>query len=604
MNVVFHCPKCKNKLSSDYSCSYCSRIYFNETGFFDFINTSPAPIGSPVTKLSDLLSKIYSQGYSEGLKQFLKNNSEFEYRFNEMEGSIAFRVIRKNNVRCLVLNSDLGNISENLSKTFDQVYSLETDKEKILIQKFRFQKNNIDSIVLIRSNVESLPFPDKYFDLVVLDGIKIDKRDDQPLKTKVTEYFKEIKRVLTSDGCLCAGVENKYGLKISGGETNDDLNNEIFSDSFYGYNSFLISMGFKVKPYWVLPSYRKPHYSGNIEDDISLKWFFHNFDKKFSVDTKFKIIGLFLKRLNKITRSVLVKLFCPSFLFYCYNGEIPQILEDIIIENTGFKHCIQNARLTKVMYILLDTFGNPRKILSCKHTKYDLTEKIFPIKRIFPKMKDPDEKIVIEEWLSGEVLDRLNDNDVNITMKWLTDFQKNTMSELLSPQEIEGEVSNLKNELGKIEVMIGLPYDKWLEEYREHISSIKLKKTAVHGDFQVRNILVDRKNSSVNVIDWDWRFQEKGNPVYDFVWLASNIMMLSNNSVEEFRSNLNGTGKAVHAIKIIKETMKKHFQADLDFIILLRFMILRFISIKIRDGTNGYLLYVEILKVISDTNNS
>ena len=229
-------------------------------------------------------------------------------------------------------------------------------------------------------------------------------------------------------------------------------------------------------------------------------------------------------------------------------------------------------------------------------TKYDLTEKVFPIKRIFPKMKDPEEKIVIEEWLDGEVLDRLNVNDLKLAMKWLTDFQNNTMSELLNLQEIEEEVTNVKNELDSIEEMDCLPYDKWLDEYKEMLSNIKLKKTAVHGDFQVRNILINRKKSLVNVIDWDWRYQEKGNPIYDFVWLATSIMMVSNDSIAEFRSNLNDNGKAATAKRIIKDTMKNHFTVNLDFTKLQRFMILRFITIKIKEGTDEYQLYIELLK--------
>jgi thiamine kinase-like enzyme len=372
-------------------------------------------------------------------------------------------------------------------------------------------------------------------------------------------------------------------------------------DSFYGYNSLFGSLGFQVESYWVLPSHSKPHYSGKVVDDVSLKWFFQNFDKKFSVDTKFRIAGIFLKLLNNPARKLVLE-FCPSFLFYCYNGEKPKVLEDIITENTGFENLIQNIRLNKILYILLDKNGNPRKAVSCQITRYDLTEKVFPIKRIFPKMINLEEKIVVEEWLDGEVLDRLNVNELKLVMKWLTDFQNNTISELLSKQEIEEEITNVKNELDSIEAMSCLPYDKWLGEYKEELSSIKLKKTAVHGDFQVRNILIDHKNSLVNVIDWDWRYQEKGNPLYDFMWLATNIMMLANNSVDEFRSNLDDNGKDATAKRIIKETMKKHFQHDLDFIKLQRFMILRFITIKIKDGTNGYLTYIEILKILYGKN--
>ena len=594
LNTVFHCPKCKKELFNTNSCSGCSKIYYNNEGFFDFTNT---PTGNINSKFFNLLSNIHSHGYSKAIKEFLKNEQEYRYRFNSKEGSIAFRAINKNNFRCLVLNSDLGNIPENLSQMYDEVYSLENDKNKLLIQKFRFQENKINNVVFIRSEHDSLPFPDKHFDLVVLNEIQI-KRQDGPSKKKILEYMNEIKRVLNTNGCLCAGLQNKHGLKVLQKKTEEETDYESYLDSFSGYNSLFNSLGFQVDPYWVLLSHSEPHYSGKIGDDVSLKWFFQNFDKKFSVDTKYKIAGMFLKLLNNSTRKLALE-FCPSFLFYCYKGKKPKMLEDLIMENTGFEHLIQNIRLNKILYILLDKSGNPRKAVSCQRTKYDLTEKVFPIKRIFPKMKDPEEKIVIEEWLDGEVLDRLNVNDLKLAMKWLTDFQNNTMSELLNLQEIEEEVTNVKNELDSIEAMSCLPYDKWLDEYKEVLSNIKLKKTAVHGDFQVRNILIDRKKSLVNVIDWDWRYQEKGNPIYDFMWLATNIMMLSNDPITEFRSNLDDNGKAATAKRIIKETMKNHFQVNLDFIKLQRFMILRFITIRIKYGDDGHLGYIEILKTLS-----
>ena len=592
LNTFFRCSECKEKLINTNSCSGCSKIYYNNEGFFDFTNT---PITNTNQKFSNLLSSINSHGYSKAIKEFLKSEPKYEYSFNKKEGSLAFRAINKSSSRCLILNSDLGNIPENISQMYEEVYSLENDKNKVLIQKFRFQENKIDNVVLVRSKCDSLPFPDKHFDLVVLNGIQI-KRQNGVSKTKVEEFLNEIKRVLNTNGCLCAGLQNKRGLKVMQEKTEEEIDYEHYLDSFYGYNSLFGSLGFQVEPYWVLPSHSKPHYSGKVVDDVSLKWFFQNFDKKFSVDTKFRVAGMFLKLLNKPARKLVLE-FCPSFLFYCYNGEKPKVLEDIITENTGFENLIQNIRLNKILYILLDRNGNPRKVVSCQITKYDLTEKVFPIKRIFPKMTNLEEKIVVEEWLDGEVLDRLNVNELKLVMKWLTDFQNNTMSELLSLQEIEDEVISVKNELDSIEAMNCLPYDKWLDEYKEEISSIKLKKTAVHGDFQVRNILIDHKNSLVNVIDWDWRYQEKGNPLYDFMWLATNVMMLTNNSVDEFRSNLDDNGKT--AKRIIKETMKKHFQHDLDFIKLQRFMILRFITIKIKDGTLGYLLYIKMLRVLS-----
>jgi len=593
MSPDLQCPRCKKKLRPDFSCSHCLKNYFNKEGFFDFvgdvINTEKAD-----EDIMDLLSKIHSYGYSSGLQLFLRENPEFEYRFNKMEGSIAFRTIKKNNTRCLVINSDLGNIVENLSKVFDEVYSLEDVREKILIQNMRFQKSDTNNITLIRSGSSYLPFPDRYFDLVVSDGIKI-SRDSNESTKKVHVYLNEIKRILTSDGCLCIGVKNRHGLRLFGKDTSYD---NMVTASFSKYQSFFNFCGFKVKSFWVIPSYRKPHYSGNMENDISLRWFFHNFDKKFSVDRRFRILGLFLRILNDSARKTIMKIFSPTFLFYCYAKEIPKTFEEIIVEQTGFENFVQNVRLTKIMYVLLNENGNPEKIISCKLSKYDLNEKIVSVKRVFPNMKDPDEKIILDNWYSGEVLNRLDSNDVTLAMNWLVDFQNKTKSELLSEKDVEEEIMSIERELEKIVEIKGLPYKEWLAEYKIHVNSLKLRKTAVHGDLQVRNILIDRKNSSVNVIDWDWRFQEKGNPLYDFVWFTANIMMLSNNMIDEFRSNLNGTGKAVRSVEIIKKTMRQHFQADLDFVKLLRFIILRFITIKVKEGNTGHLQYIELLKIL------
>ena len=134
INTTFQCTECKNTLSNTGSCLECSRNFFNKDGFFDFTNNSKVLTDNTRDRLSGLLSNVYSHGYSIGIKKFLKNNSEFANRFKTMEGSIAFRAIHKNNKRCLVVNSDLGNIPHHISQSFDHVYSLDTSKEKILIQ--------------------------------------------------------------------------------------------------------------------------------------------------------------------------------------------------------------------------------------------------------------------------------------------------------------------------------------------------------------------------------------------------------------------------------------------------------------------------------------
>ena len=549
-------------------------------------------IQSQNSKLKFLLEQIKEIGYTNAITKFLEKYPSYDYRFDKKEGSIAFRCINKNNKKCLVINSDLGNIPDFLSNIFEKVVSVDTT-EKILIQKARFESEKINNIILETCKPGQLSFTEKNYDLIILNDIQI-QNSVENLRDNVTNYLNNLKDYLNDNGCLCLAVKNKKGITI----VDQEINEEKFIDDFKGYSSLLNSLGLKIESYWALPSHMQAHYSAKLTDDTSLKWFFDNFDKKFSVDKKFKIIGKLLKLLNRSTRKSIVSKFCPSFLFYCYKNKAETTLEQMIKNSTGYENIIQNPRMTKILFFLLDNHGDAKKVLTCKNTKYDLMEEIVSVERKFPYMKNPDGKLVLEEWQKGNFLDRLNLKHLNLVMKWLTEFQNSTKNDFITENEIEIEVNTVKNELEKIDVMKNLPYNSWLNDYREEIKKMKLRKTGVHGDFQIRNILIDDDVGQVNVIDWDWRFQEKGNPIYDFVWLATNIMMFSNNPEKEFFSN-QSNGKTLESINIIKKIMSGHFKVSFNFIKLQRFMIMRFITIRVKDGDDGYLLYVNILKILS-----
>ena len=549
------------------------------------------------SKLNLLIEKINENGYAKAITNFLKEYPEYGYRFDTKEGNVAFRCINKNSKKCLIINSDLGNIPEFFSSIFDKVISLDIS-EKILIQKARLESKKINNVVFDICKPGYIPSIEENFDLIIVNGIQIQKLQDN-FKDEVKDYLSKIKNHLNNDGCLCLAIKNKEGITIVKEETNK--NN--FLDSFKGYNSLLNSLGLKVEPYWVLPSHIQAHYSAKLNDDISLKWFFENFDKKFSVDSKFKIIGKALRLLNKSTRKSIITKYCPSFLFYCYKNEETDTLENMIIRKTKFNSIIQNSRMTKTLFFLMNNNGESKKVLTCKNTKYNFNEELIHVKRKFPNMKNPDEKLVLEDWLEGDFLDRLNQEHVNLVMKWLIEFQESTQNDELTDAEIDEEVREVREEIMKINAMNELPYEFWLDEYKNELKKIKLIKTAVHGDFQLRNILIDKELQKVNVIDWDWRFQEKGNPIYDFVWLVTNIMMFSNNPEKEFLEHEKNGGKAKNSISIIKKMMENHFNTKLDLIKLQRFMIMRFITIRAKDEDDGYLLYVNILKKISKDHN-
>jgi hypothetical protein len=440
-----------------------------------------------------------------------------------------------------------------------------------------------------------IPAIEKNFDLIIINGIQMENlRDDS--KDEIKDYLSRIKNNLNDDGCLCLAIKNKEGITI----VKEESSKNNFLDNFKGYNSLLNSLGLKIEPYWVLPSHMQAHYSAKLNDDVSLKWFFENFDKKFSVDSKFKIVGKALRLLNKSTRKSIITKYCPSFLFYCYNNEKTNTLENMIVRKTKFNSIIQNSRMTKTLFFLMNDNGESKKVLTCKNTKYNFDEELIHVKREFPNMKNPDGKLVLEDWLNGDFLDRMNQEHIQLVMKWLIEFQKSTQSDELTDTEIDDEIKQVREELMKIDAMKELPYESWLDEYKSELMKTKIIKTAVHGDFQLRNILIDKELQKVNVIDWDWRFQEKGNPIYDYVWLATNIMMFSNNPEKEFLEYQKNGGKAKNSISIIKKMMKNHFNTELNLMKLQRFMIMRFITIRVKDDDKGHSVYLKILKKLSD----
>ena len=590
MNKIrFRCPKCKNMLENNYSCKICNNKNYNYEDYFDFLEKKH--IKNSSDKTIGILNQIKTYSYTNGIMRFLKENPEYTSRFNKMEGSISFRATSKNNSKCLVINSDFGNIPEFLSDIFDQVYSLELDVDKIHIQKNRFDSKNIKNIVLLRAKFHELPFEEEFFDLIVSDGINFDEgnNDHKTIKNNIDE----VKRVLGKEGCYCLSVPNKNKLQDY---RNKSLikDNNLLCTNFQDYITILNPFWKYIKPYWVLPSHKIPHHSGEINNNSS-KWFIENFDKKFSVDKKWKFVGKILKNLP--IKNFAVKFFFPSFTFYCYKENLPISIEEKIKNETNFKTVIQNSRLHKINYILINDSGEAKKIVSCKITKYNLLEKINQVKRIFPNMKDPDEKIIIDDWVSGEFLDISNEDDIRLTLEWLKQFQNETRSDWLDFEEIQKEVNIIKTKLSKYESVSALPYVKWLEEYVQYMKNIKLKKTGVHGDFQIQNIIVNRERKSLNIIDWDWRFEEKGNPFYDFIWFTINMMASSNNKDEEF-SNLAKYGETSDTIKIITNFMNRFFQIDLNFVVLIRFMILRFITFK-EPRDSGIFYYINLLKIMN-----
>jgi ubiquinone/menaquinone biosynthesis C-methylase UbiE/thiamine kinase-like enzyme len=615
-NSKFYCPSCKSCLENKNDkllCHDCGELFSYKNGYADFINGKNYEIENDIAKekLCQLLSQIDQYGYKKVSLDFL-NDPEVKPHLTDVKSADPiFHCIGKNNLRCLEIGSNLGKVSENLSHIFHEVYSIETNREKIEFQKKRFQDLDISNIILLSCNPTKIPFPDNYFDLIVCNGIfelcKIFNPDCES-KNAQDKFLKEMKRVLAEKGCFCLGIQNKFGLSRLFGMNEPNNRKEkkklVSLYSLFGYQKILNEVGFNFKAYWVLPSYKKPYFSGNLEDKITLQWFFQNITRFRLIEKRSRIKSLailIIKKFNKDALGIIIKIFVPSFIFCCYKNSNIESIEDVIKQQTRINNFLTLGRRTRIINILLDKKGIPTKLVSLERYGYKIPEKIVECNRIFPNMQNPKDRLWMEDWIKGETLDRSKINELSIAINWLLKFQNNTTQDIMTKKFVqETETSWIKVGLSEIKILDLTQWDDWLNEYESYVDKNIINKTAVHGDFWYSNILNDSESHEINVVDWE-NFQKEGNPFFDIIIFIFQFMIMdSNNKVKAFQSNFIQT-KKIELLKKWQERLSEHFGFEFKLIVLLRWFLMREIAYS-KLFVNGERVnaYVEMLKFLSD----
>ena len=617
MTINFCCPKCKKPLidkTNGYLCNYCKSTYPVKDGHVDFIGEQYFYAGEvPQSEMTTLLNDIDSSGYYEGLKIFLEKHPFLRDAITDVRrvGWVS-HCLSKNNFRCLDIGSGLGNISECLSNIYHEVYSLEAVQERIEFQKRRFKNSNLKNVTIVRGNTLELPFPDNCFDLIVCNGVlewmgmmnpSLSPREAQ------LSFLREAKRVLTSGGCLYIGIENRTGIDFllgmkdhsglaytsflprrlanfvvknfgySGGIYGDKSKKikeqrgyYTYTYTVWGYRKLFEEIGFKFKSFWVYPSYNAPYFSGIVEDNIGLKGFVRYFG---SIVTRFKNILSIIEKMDKSVIGFVASILSPSFLFYCYKNEIPDSVDDMLVKNTGLESFTTINDGGDIMYLLYDKTGNPVKVAHVKRFGFDLPEVFTFYNKTNPSSHGARERIWLEDWIPGTPLNPLQLDDLRRAINWLIDFQQKTRKTTMTKEDIQKELNYIRTNLLQVANLNKPEYVKCLDEYQKYVETLKINKTAEHGDFYFRNILIESNTNKTNVIDWE-NYKEEGNPLFDFVFFFTGVILFLG-GVEQFKSNLNGSGRFSLTVKEMKVLIENHFGYELDLEILIKYVILRYI---------------------------
>ena len=600
MNFQYNCPECKEKLllvENKLHCNNCSCDYEYKNNCTVFKNHNLSYASDSNQSIKKLLTEIKHNEFETAVGKFLTSNQEFRSQFintqYDKSVDIIFHGVGNNYSRCLDIKSELGNKAEILSNIFKQVYTIEFDDDYIELQKKRFEERTLQNISITKCDLLKLPFPDNFFDLILCNGVleNITKFTETQNQSEAQKQFvEELKRVINENGCIIFGVNNNNGLRIKwkGSSEESTSSPEIISNQkFSNYTSVFENSGLRTKSFWVLPSYDIPYYSGEINDNVALKGFFRNLSIFIAAirggrrqgKIKEMILSLF-RNLNYPFIKPIVKKFSPSFVFCCWKKDNLNSLENWIKEETGYQNFIRMSRHEKILYLLLNTKGEIEKGVYFKRYGYEMPNEIKFFERKFPNVKPPSERIWIVDWLKGRAANPENENEVIAIIDWLGKFQKKTKLGIMSKNDAIRETTFIRKGLEHFEYENTDKYYKLLEQYEKYIEKNQINMTPVHGDFWFPNILYDHETNNINVIDWE-DYSEKGNPYEDFIWFLCNFMGLSSvDPILKFRKCLAGHGEISKIIEHIKNRINSHFGFQLDYSLLFRINLLKWMIIQ------------------------
>jgi len=483
-----------------------------------------------------------------------------------------FKILLEVDCKKTVLDLGCGNgaLSSGLCSIYGRVFSMDLTKERCWLTKLRADEGSRENnVVLSGGDRKFLPFEDKMFDCVILNGVLEWVAESQPGNPNSIQknFLVEINRILKDDGLVYIGIENRSSLSYLW--RNEDHTGLRFGSflprclaniysmlirkkpyrtytyTWFGYKKLLKRSGFnKVRIFCPTGMYRA--IMGFLDPDNLLwkkyynrklwhQYVIHNLSRRRILCT--------IKGLAKYTRdTILPKIFHPSFSIIAKkNTEIDLWVENFLKEKS-IELCGENSYqildisagktpvciikaifgVNKGVIIKIPYSGNIKKRLENEANALENIQsfsKTSQISNQIPTSLDSGSyrniDYFIQTWVSGDPFrrDANMDNKQNRAVLSFLFNLSETVNPLISQKS---STKFLLEELGRVKSGVSEHYYLSLQLLILQSSKIletNNKSVPMHGDFHLGNLLWRQKSLS-GVIDWD-SFQMAGIPFYD-----------------------------------------------------------------------------------------
>jgi ubiquinone/menaquinone biosynthesis C-methylase UbiE len=216
------CPKCKGTLHAQESsllCRHCNQTFPVIDGIPQFIAQEIFWFEPGITEpvMTQIIADLSTHNWHQLLSEHPVAAVREHYHFISDLTRADWHTVLKLNPNSVVLDfgAGTGTISQALSKHFKQVFALEPVSLRCQFMQRRFAQEGIDNITIVRANSLHLPFPDNYFDHIVLNGVlewvPYSYREMNPRKAQ-TLVLKDLRRLLKPGGSISVGIENRFGI--------------------------------------------------------------------------------------------------------------------------------------------------------------------------------------------------------------------------------------------------------------------------------------------------------------------------------------------------------------------------------------------------------
>lgn len=314
--IRYKCIECNDNIefiNNIAECKKCNKKYYNSNGIKSF-NEETNYYGDLTEKnMKILLNEMENTYWKKLIYDRFGNSNPFLYYMITDNNRADWQYLIPLNNESLVLDigAGWGTLTMPLASR-SKVVALDGTYDRLNFVKKRAKQEQQDNIIdFVNANVLKLPFDEKQFDLVVMNGVlewvgaSVNEGDPYELQL---EALNNVNKILKNNGYVYIGIENMMGLKyLIGAEDDhtlipdicyldrkeaDKYSNKVHGKNYRtytydksGYEKMLEKAGFKcINFYYPYPDYKTINSIMEL-DNQTISFFNENIDKKLNVNT-------------------------------------------------------------------------------------------------------------------------------------------------------------------------------------------------------------------------------------------------------------------------------------------------------------------------------